>query len=281
MNIDELIAMALEEDLGEAGDVTSKAVFSTQEGRAVLTSKAEGVLAGTEPFAKVFSAVDSSVRITLYKKDGEVLAPGTRVAEMSGKILSLLTAERSALNFISYLSGIASKTRRLVAAAAGKTTILDTRKTLPGYRKLAKYAVGVGGGGNHRMGLYDMVMIKDNHIDAAGSITEAVGRVRAEWGDRFRIEVECRTLEEVREALDLKVDVVMLDNMSPETAAEAVALQRERGKDGTEAKVLFEISGNMDEEKIRTYSPLGVDYISVGGLTHSVEAFDFSMTITE
>jgi nicotinate-nucleotide pyrophosphorylase (carboxylating) len=281
MNIDELIAMAMREDLGEAGDVTSRAIFAAEEGTACLTSKAAGVLAGTEPFVRVFSAVDPSVEVRLLKKDGDSIEPGIRVAEMSGKILSLLTAERTALNFLSYLSGIATKTRKMVAAAAGGTTILDTRKTLPGYRKLAKYAVGVGGGKNHRMGLYDMVLIKDNHIDAAGSITGAVRRIREKWAESYRIEVECRTLEEVREALSLDVDVIMLDNMSPEKAAEAVALRRELGKESESEKVLFEISGNMDEEKIEAYSPLGIDYISVGGLTHSVEAFDFSMTIAE
>ena len=279
MNIDELIAMALEEDLGEAGDVTSRAIFGDEKGKAVLTCKAAGVLAGSDPFVRVFSAVDPSIRVRLFKKDGNSLEPGTRVAEISGKVLSLLTAERTALNFISYLSGIATKTRRMVAAASGGVTILDTRKTLPGYRKLAKYAVEIGGGENHRMGLYDMVLIKDNHIDAAGSITEAVRRIRAKWGDTYRVEVECRGLEEVREALELEVDVVMLDNMTPDSVAEAAALRRGMGKDSGKEKVLFEVSGNMDEEKIAAFSPAGVDYISVGGLTHSVEGFDFSMTI--
>ncbi|MFP4563683.1 MAG: carboxylating nicotinate-nucleotide diphosphorylase [Spirochaetia bacterium] len=279
MNIDELIAMALEEDLDGTGDVTSRAIFGVEEGKAVLISKARGVLAGTDPFVRVFSTVDPSIRVSLFKNDGDFLEPGARVAEMSGKILSLLTAERTALNFLSYLSGIATKTRKMVAAASEGTTILDTRKTLPGYRMLAKYAVRIGGGKNHRMGLYDMVLIKDNHIDAVGSITEAVRRIREKWGDTYRIEVECRGLDEVREALELEVDVVMLDNMNPGTAAEAEALRRGMGKETDKGKVLFEVSGNMDEEKIKRFSPGGVDYISIGGLTHSVKAFDFSLII--
>lgn len=277
MNIEELISMALEEDLDESGDITSKAIFRDEIGKAVLTSKGVGVLAGTETFLRVFDKIDPAVRVEFLKKEGDSLEAGTRVAEIRGKIVSLLTAERTALNFISYLSGIATRTRRLVEAVSAETTILDTRKTLPGYRKLAKYAVKLGGGSNHRMGLYDMVLIKDNHIDAAGSITEAVRRVRSSWNNTYRIEVECRTLREVREALDLEVDVIMLDNMTPETAARAAALRKEAGK----ASVSFEVSGNMDEKKIRDYTKIGVDYISVGSLTHSVEAFDFSMTITK
>jgi nicotinate-nucleotide pyrophosphorylase (carboxylating) len=184
-----------------------------------------------------------------------------------------LAGERTAINFLAFLSGIATGTELFVTAAKthGKALILDTRKTLPGYRRLSKYAVTVGGGVNHRMGLYDMILIKDNHIDAAGSLTKAVERVREKWGARFRIEVECRGIEEVKEALGAKADIIMLDNMDSGTARAAADL----GK----GMVKIESSGDMTLEKVAEYSPIGVDYISVGKLTHSVKAFNFSLQI--
>jgi nicotinate-nucleotide pyrophosphorylase (carboxylating) len=268
-----LIELALREDLGELGDITSEAAVPAETAAAILWSKDDGVLAGQEVFAAVFREVDASVDVSFNARDGERLRTGEKVARIHGPIKSLLTAERTALNFLSFLSGIATATSRLVSRAAvtGHASILDTRKTLPGYRALSKYAVAMGGGRNHRMGLYDMILIKDNHIDSAGSISAAVRRARQAWGTRFSVEVECRTQAEVSEALSCGVDMVMLDNMSLEEMRQATALV------GGRAKV--EASGNMTEEKVAEVSATGVDFISVGMLTHSARAFDFSLKI--
>ena len=270
---DILLKLAIDEDLGGIGDVTSEAIFGEESCKAVLISKDEGVLAGMEFFQGVFRRIDPEVKVSALLGDGARLFRGDRIALLEGKTRSLLSGERTAINFLAFLSGIATGTRAFVDTAekSGKTLILDTRKTLPGYRRLSKYAVLVGGGKNHRMGLFDMVLIKDNHIDAAGTLTAAVDRVRSRWKDRFKIEVECRTLAEVREALKLKVDIIMLDNMDSVTAAQAVVLG--------DGKVLFESSGDMTLERVAEYAPTGVDYISVGKLTHSVKAFNFSMLI--
>ncbi len=272
-NFSRLLTIAMEEDFKTVGDVTSKAIFDKEETSAVLYSKDSGILAGSQCFLEVFNKVDSSLSIKCFKNDGDSIHSGDKIAQIQGLSRSILEGERIAINFLSFLSGIATETNKYVktAEALGKALILDTRKTLPGYRVLSKYAVSVGGGKNHRMGLYDMVMIKDNHIDAAGSISAAVDKVRTMWGSEYRIEVECRDLVEVQEAVEKHVDVVMLDNMDPETTVKAVNLG-----DGS---VLFEASGNMDIEKVKLYSPLGVDFLSVGKLTHSVQAFDFSLKI--
>ena len=273
-NFDQLLKLALKEDLGDVGDVTSRAIFDdSQIVTAILKSKDSGVLAGLPFFSQVFRKVNKDIVVEKIKQDGDVLKPGDLVAKVTGPVASVLEAERTGINFLSFLSGIASITAEHIAAAndKGHVVILDTRKTLPGYRTLSKYAVTMGGGQNHRMGLYDMVMIKDNHADAAGGITRAVQKVREKWGELYKIEVECRNLKEVREALDCRIDVIMLDNMSPEESKEAVSLRR--------GDVEFEASGNMDLEKIRKYNTTGVDYISIGRLTHSVEAFDFSLVL--
>jgi nicotinate-nucleotide pyrophosphorylase (carboxylating) len=268
-----LIELAIAEDLGTEGDVTSQAVVPEDERIAVLWSKDHGVLAGEEVFTAVFKRLDPGVTVTFHFHDGARLAKADRVAEVHGPARSLLSGERIALNFISYLSGIATEARALadLAAASGRAAILDTRKTLPGWRALAKYAARVGGARNHRMGLHDMVLVKDNHVDAAGSVAEAVRRVRERWGKRFTVEVEARTLAEVREAVAAGADIVMLDNMDDAAMREAVALVAGRAK--------VEASGNMSRERIPGASATGVDYISVGALTHSVKAFDFSLKI--
>jgi nicotinate-nucleotide pyrophosphorylase (carboxylating) len=268
-----LIELAIAEDLGSEGDVTSLAVIPEGERPAVLWSKDQGVLAGEAVFAAVFRRIDPSVTVTFLLHDGARLAKGDRVAEVRGRALSLLTGERIALNFICHLSGIATEARLLsdLASSSGKALILDTRKTLPGWRVLAKYAARVGGARNHRMGLHDMVLIKDNHVDAAGSVAAAVARVRARWGTRFPVQVETRTLAEVREAVAAGAEMVMLDNMDERTMREAVAQIAGRAK--------VEASGNMSRERIAAVSATGVDFISVGGLTHSVKAFDFSLKI--
>ncbi len=267
--IDALIRMALDEDLGAEGDVTSLAIFTDERRRCLLMSKDAGVLAGAAVFGRVFELVDSATKVRFSVEDGASLTPGQAVAEVAGRAASVLSSERVALNFVSFLSGIATQARRFVEAAAGRVTILDTRKTLPGFRALSKYAVRVGGARNHRSGLNDMVLIKDNHIDMAGSITLAVQRVRRRWGGRFRVEVECRTEADVREAIDAGADIVMLDNMSREEMARSIGLRR--------GAVEFEISGNMTLEKVRDLAGLGADSISVGSITHSVCRFDFSL----
>ena len=266
-----LLQLALSEDLGELGDVTSQAVVPDDERSAILWSKDTGILAGEEVFTAVFRAVDPAVGVRFDAHDGAVLAKGMRVAEVRGKALSLLSAERTAINFIAFLSGIATATRQLVdlARESGRAVILDTRKTLPGWRALSKYAVTVGGGKNHRQGLYDMVLIKDNHVDTAGSVGQAMARVRARWGDRFPVEVECRTTAEVQDALAAGATMILLDNMTPAQMREEV-----RRIDG---RATVEASGNMSRETIPAASASGVDFISVGALTHSVRSVDFSL----
>jgi nicotinate-nucleotide pyrophosphorylase (carboxylating) len=266
-----LLQLALSEDLGELGDVTSQAVVPEEERSATLWSKDAGVLAGEEVFTAVFRAIDSGTRVEFAVHDGALLEKGQRVAEVRGKALTILSGERTGLNFISFLSGIATATRSFVesARAAGHAVILDTRKTLPGWRALSKYAVAVGGGSNHRQALYDMVLIKDNHVDSAGSVDEAVRLVRQKWGKRFRIEVECRTTAEVTEALAAGVDMIMLDNMDAEAMGREV--QRIAGR------VKVEASGTITLNRVPAVSAAGVDFISVGAMTHSVKSFDFSL----
>jgi nicotinate-nucleotide pyrophosphorylase (carboxylating) len=268
-----LIELALREDLGDLGDITSQATVAEGESTATLWSKNEGVLAGEQVFRAVFHAVDPSAAVTFIVHDGAGLSRGERVATVSGRTISLLSCERTALNFISFLSGIATQTRKLVdlARGSGHAVILDTRKTLPGFRALSKYAVVTGGGKNHRQGLYDMVLIKDNHIDAAGSLTEAIRRVRTLWGSRFRVEVECRNEAEVTEALAAGADLIMLDNMDAASLRACVRI--------VDGRVEVEASGTMGPSTIPAASAAGVDFISVGGLTHSVNAFDFSLKI--
>lgn len=261
--------MALNEDLLDTGDVTSEAIFKNELYSYKLMAKESGILCGIEIFASVMKHVDKNITVVNYFNDRDNVNRGDIVADISGPVVSILKAERTALNFISHLSAIATKTAVFVKRAEGKVIILDTRKTLPGYRELQKYAVNCGGGENHRMGLYDMVMIKDNHSDAAGGITAAVERVKAKWGDKYKIEVEARNMDEVREALNCGVDRIMLDNMSDTDMEEAV--EYIAGRAETEA------SGNMNLQRIKNVSHTGVNYISFGELTNSVKAFDFSL----
>jgi nicotinate-nucleotide pyrophosphorylase (carboxylating) len=265
----ELIRMALQEDLGSDGDVTSEAIFSDEQAEYWLIAKAEGVICGIEVGRDVLQAVDPAIQFETEMRDGDRVTSGQEIGRISGPTVSVLQAERTFINFISHLSGISTATARFVEAADGKVKILDTRKTLPGWRSLQKYAVKCGGGTNHRMGLYDMVMIKDNHVDEAGGVAEAIERVREKWGDRFSIEVETRTLKEVIEAVEAGADIIMLDNMDNTTMHQAVELIGGRAK--TEA------SGNMTVERVAGVATTGVDFISVGALTHSVIALDFSL----
>ncbi|MCP4116937.1 MAG: carboxylating nicotinate-nucleotide diphosphorylase [Desulfobacteraceae bacterium] len=266
---EKLLEMAFVEDLDHVGDVTSDAIFDEEEDLYWLVARQEGVLCGADFFTSAFHYIDKACEVDFLFTDGNILKKGAKVASIRGPIATLLKAERVALNFIAHLSGVATQTRRYVDAVEGHTKILDTRKTLPGWREMQKYAVRCGGGSNHRMGLHDMVMIKDNHIDGVGGITQAVDRVRVKWKDRFKVEVETRNLAEVEEALEAGADVIMLDNM--DTAAMASAVELVNGRVKTEA------SGNMTLDRIGEVSKTGVDYISVGALTHSVTVFDFSI----
>jgi nicotinate-nucleotide pyrophosphorylase (carboxylating) len=265
-----LLKMALKEDLSNTGDVTTDAIFTENKNETfILLSKDIGILCGKNIFIDVFKTIDKNCEVEFYKNDGNNLKKGEIVARVKGDVKTILKGERTALNFISHLSGIASKTSLFVNAAGNKLNILDTRKTIPGLRMLQKYAVKCGGGTNHRIGLFDMVLIKDNHIDAAGSITKAVNKVRKKWGNKYKIEVETRNLDEVKEALNCKVDRIMLDNMNNENMKNAVKLIA--GIAETEA------SGNMSIEKIKEVSETGIDFISFGELTHTIKVFDFSL----
>lgn len=268
--VDRLIDIAFDEDFAQSADVTTDAIFPDGMGNGtyILRAKDNGILCGTQIVEMVFKKLDSSLKVDFMHSDGDFISYGDVVAEIEGKIASILKGERTALNFICYLSAIATRTNEFVKAAS-PVKILDTRKTLPGYRRLAKYAVACGGAVNHRMGLYDMVMIKDNHIDGAGSIAQAVKLVREKWGNRYKIEAETRNLTEVEEALRLDVDRIMLDNMDNQTIMKAVKM--------INGKKEIEASGNMTLERVKTLADSGIDYISVGELTHSVTVFDFSL----
>lgn len=264
-----LIDRAFSEDLKDVGDITGDSIFNQEVANFKLISKSIGILSGIDILKDVFHTIDKNIDISCFKSDGDTILINDKIAYINGNVASILKAERIALNFIGFLSGIASFTNLCVKESKGKIKIIDTRKTLPGYRELAKYAVRCGGGTNHRMGLYDMAMIKDNHIDAAGSITEAVKRVREKFGDTYSIEVETRNLEEVKEALDCKVDRIMLDNMTNDLMRSACELRR--------GDVVFEASGNITPERIYSLVETGVDEVSMGALTHSVKNFDFSL----
>lgn len=237
----------------------------------VIFPKEDGILCGIEIAQMVFQQVDDSIDFQIKGHDGEEFAPGVTLATVVGSAASCLKAERTALNFLQHLSGIATLTKRFVKASEGTIKILDTRKTLPGLRMVEKYAVRTGGGYNHRFGLYDMVLIKDNHIEIAGSLTQAVTAVRQHKKRAF-IEVEVKTLNELHEALALKVNRIMLDNMNPTQTKQAVQIIRERDR-----KVEIELSGGVTQSNILDYVDCGVDFVSVGALTHSAPAIDITM----
>ena len=263
---------ALAEDIG-AGDVTTNIIVPSDAVlRGEILAKNRGVVAGLGLARAVFVLLDAGINFSANSSDGAQLTSGTTLASVSGSARALLTGERTALNFLGRMSGIATLTRQFVDAVAGTSAkILDTRKTAPGLRVIDKLAVRLGGGENHRIGLFDMVLIKDNHIDFAGSITAAVERVRAA-GTNLEIEVEARTLEHVKEALDLKVERILLDNMTPNVMREAVDLNGGRAR--------LEASGNVSLDNVRKIAETGVDFISVGALTHSAQVFDVSLNWT-
>ncbi|MCW9708577.1 carboxylating nicotinate-nucleotide diphosphorylase [Fodinibius salsisoli] len=271
--IDELINRGFEEDI-RTGDATTNAIIDEQSSAtAVWNTKDEGIIAGLSIAEKVFKKLDSELQWEPHVKDGETVKKGAEIVSMKGKACAILTAERLALNITQRMSGIATKTRQFVDVLEGlDTQILDTRKTAPGLRLLDKYAVKAGGGQNHRMGLYDLAMIKDNHIIAAGGIAPAVQKVRNHYPE-LDVEVEASTLQQVQEALASDADIIMLDNMSPAEMRKAVKTIAGRAK--TEA------SGNVTLPNVRDIAETGVDCISVGALTHSVQAFDISQTLQE
>ncbi len=274
LNTKRLIRTALEEDIGH-GDVTTDAlVGSDRQGKAIIVAKEPLVLAGLSVAQEVFSTLDGAVGFETSFEDGDRVETGGEILRASGKLHALLVGERTALNFLQHLSGIATFARQFVERV-GKFSvrITDTRKTTPGLRVLEKHAVKVGGGHNHRFGLYDGILIKDNHIKACGGITEAVTRIRRQQGHLLRIEVEVTNAKQAEEALGVGVDVIMLDNMNLSEIQESVKLIGDRA--------VVEVSGGIDLETVSSLAKTGVDIISVGAITHSARAVDMSMRIIE
>jgi nicotinate-nucleotide pyrophosphorylase (carboxylating) len=270
--VKKIIEKALSEDIG-LGDVTSEATIpGGSTSTAEILAKQDLVLAGLDVSLEVFHFLDAAIQFTRFAQDGDKIKSGKVLARVSGSTRVLLAGERVALNFLQHMSGIATLTSKYVEQLKGlKAQALDTRKTLPGLRQLEKYAVRMGGGTNHRFGLYDGVLIKDNHIKAGGSITKAIESARRNAHHLLKIEVEAKTLDEVREALAAKADIIMLDNMPLDMIREAVKL--------INGQVLVEASGNVTFETIREIGETGVDFISSGSLTHSAPAADISMKI--
>lgn len=267
----EIVDRALQEDIG-TGDLSTGILPDDLTGLAKIYAKQEGVVAGLELVEQVFQRVDPLIQIRRLAKDGDTVKVGVVVLELVGSYSSILQGERTALNFLQHLSGIATATKRAVDKVAGlSASIVDTRKTLPGWRSLQKYAVRVGGGQNHRFGLYDAVMLKDNHIAAVGSITEAVQKIKGQVGHMAKIEVECESIDQVKEAVSSGVDVIMLDNMGLDEMREAVNY--------INGRAIVEASGGMKEERLREVAETGVDLISIGALTNSVKAMDFSLDV--
>ena len=268
--VDEIIVNALKEDINYVDVASDYLIPEDQRDNAYFVAKADGVLCGLSVAMRVFALLDDTFEAKLYKHDGDKVQKGDLIAEFSGKTVLLLKGERTALNLLQHMSGIATATAAAVELVKGTNAqITDTRKTLPGLRALQKYAVTCGGGKNHRFNLSDGAMLKDNHIDAGGGITNAVNALRGKLGHMVKIAVETRDLAEVREALAAGADIIMLDNMSNEMMREAVKIIDGRAK--TEA------SGGITLETIAEVAKTGVDIISLGALTHSVKAFDISM----
>lgn len=267
---DKYIKMALEEDINSE-DVSTNAVMPEyKKGEVQLICKEDGIIAGLMVFERVFTLLDSQTTVTYYVKDGDEVKKGEVLAVVTGDIRVLLSGERTALNYLQRMSGIATYTRSVVRLLEGtETTLLDTRKTTPGMRVFEKYAVRVGGGANHRYNLSDGVLLKDNHIDAAGGVTQAVRAARAYAPFVRKVEVETENLDMVREAVEAGADIIMLDNMTPDQMAEAIHIINGRAE--------TECSGNVTKENINTIAHLGVDYISSGALTHSAPILDISL----
>ncbi len=270
--IDNIITTALTEDINYIDAAADNLIPEDHRSSAYYVAKDTGIVCGIEAAKRVFELVGGNVDFKILLKDGTKVKNGDIIAELEGSTLTLLKGERTALNLLQHMSGIATATNKCVELVSGtKASVTDTRKTLPGLRALQKYAVTVGGGKNHRFNLSDAAMLKDNHIDAYGGITAAVAALREKIGHTVKIEVEVRTLDELKEALETKAEIIMLDNMSCEEMAQAVKIAGGRA--------LLEASGNVTTENIRSVAETGVDIISLGALTHSVRCFDISMKI--
>lgn len=270
--VDDIIKTALKEDINYIDVTTDYLVDDDAVTSAYFAAKDSGVLCGIKVAMRVFELLDSSIKYEIKLKDGTYVEKGDVIATMEGHTKALLKGERTALNLLQHMSGIATETNKCVKLVEGtKASIADTRKTLPGLRAIQKYSVTVGGGKNHRYNLSDCAMIKDNHIDAYGNLTNAVNALREKLGHTVKIEVETRNLDELREALAVKADIIMLDNMDCPTMAKAVEI--------TNGAAKLEASGNVTSENIRQIAETGVDIISLGALTHSVKCFDISMKI--
>ena len=269
--IEPLVRQALAEDLGRAGDITTDAIVpADQWARAVIAAREPGVICGLIAADLTFRITDATIRLAPHAPDGTQVARGERIAEIEGPARAILTAERVALNFMGHLSGVATATQHLVAAVAGtKARIICTRKTIPGLRVLEKYAVRCGGGLNHRFGLDDAVLVKDNHIAAAGGIEQAVKALRGSLGPMVKIEIEVDTLDQLEIALGLGIDAILLDNMPPEIMKNAVAMTCGRAK--------LEASGGVTLERVHAIAESGVDYISSGAITHSARSLDLGL----
>ena len=272
--VDNIIKTALLEDINYLDTTTDYLIDEEQENTARFLAKADGVLCGIDVALRVFTILqEQGFEAKVYKHDGDILEKGDIIAEIRGKTRTLLKGERTALNLLQHMSGVATATGQAVKAVEGtNASIADTRKTLPGLRPLQKYAVTVGGGKNHRYNLSDAAMLKDNHVDAGGGIASAVAKLRQKLGHMTKIELEVRSLDELGQALEAGVDVIMLDNMSCEEMREAVAI--------TNGRALLEASGGITAETLRAIAETGVDIISMGALTHSVTAFDISLKIS-
>lgn len=275
---EKLIEQAIIEDIGD-GDITTEAIIpSNQKSKAVLISKAEGILCGIDVFCAVMTEIDPTLKINTNFKDGDVIKNGDIILNITGKTSTILKAERTALNFLQRMSGIASKTRKYVDLIKEyPTKILDTRKTIPAYRMLDKYAVFTGGGTNHRIGLYDMFLIKENHIKSAGEITVAIERAR-NFMKGIKIEVETTNLEEVREACLSNPDVIMLDNMDNDMVMCGMEIIKKHNETHS-VNIKTEVSGNITKDRLIDIGKMNVDFVSMGELTHSVSAFDFSLIV--
>ena len=270
--VDDIIKTALKEDINYIDVTTDYLVDDDAVTSAYFVAKDSGVLCGIKVAMRVFELLDSSIKYEIKLKDGTYVEKGDVIATMEGHTKALLKGERTALNLLQHMSGIATETNKCVKLVEGtKASIADTRKTLPGLSAIQKYSVTVGGGKNHRYNLSDCAMIKDNHIDAYGNLTNAVNALREKLGHTVKIEVETRNLDELREALAVKADIIMLDNMDCPTMAKAVEI--------TNGAAKLEASGNVTSENIRQIAETGVDIISLGALTHSVKCFDISMKI--
>lgn len=275
LELEPLINIAIKEDIGKEDLTTNLCLAKEVVVDAQIVANESGIIAGLNVAELVFKKVNEGIKFDKKIKDGKRIKKGDVVASIRGKAQDILSSERVGLNFLQHLSGIATLTAKFVEAVKPyKAKIYDTRKTIPGLRVAEKYAVKVGGGNNHRFGLYDGILIKDNHIKIAGGITQAVRQVQQNLPNKMKIEVETKNLDEVKEAVDLNVDIIMLDNMTPDIISEAVKIIKESKKD-----ILIEASGGINLENVHQIAATGVDIISIGALTHSAKALDLSLKI--